>query len=60
MMVRPCLAALSQEAQAGLRQDLESLYVCHNAATDGTTVIAAEYLGVVATRSRTAGPHARF
>ena len=44
-------AALSQEAQAGLRQDLESLYIRQNAATDGTTIIAAEYLEVVATRS---------
>jgi hypothetical protein len=43
-------AALSQEAQAGLRQDLESLYMRQNAATDGTTIIAAEYLEVVATR----------
>jgi SAM-dependent methyltransferase len=44
-------AALSQEAQAGLRQDLENLYIRQNAATDGTTIIAAEYLEVVATRS---------
>lgn len=44
-------AALSQEAQEGLRQDLESLYIRQNAATDGTTIIAAEYLEVVATRS---------
>ena len=44
-------AALSQEAQAGLRQDLESLYTRQNAATNGTTIIAAEYLEVVATRS---------
>jgi SAM-dependent methyltransferase len=43
-------AALCQDAQAALRRDLESLYTRHNAATDGTTTIAAEYLEVVATR----------
>jgi hypothetical protein len=44
-------AAISDDAQAALRHDLENLYIEHNAATDGTTQIDAEYLEVVATRS---------
>ncbi len=44
-------ASLSEDAQAALRRDLEDLYTQRNAATDGTTNIAAEYLEVVATRS---------
>ena len=44
-------AALSNNGQAALRRDLESLYDQHNGATDGTTNIAAEYLEVVAARS---------
>jgi len=43
-------AGLSEVGQAALRRDLEDLYAQHNKATDGTTVIEAEYLEVVATR----------
>ena len=43
-------AGLSEVGQAALRRDLEDLYAQHNKATDGTTVIEAEYPEVVATR----------
>jgi hypothetical protein len=43
-------ATLSEDAQAALRRDLENLYTRHNTAADGTTIIAAEYLEVVAVR----------
>jgi len=44
-------AALSEAGQADLRRDLEDFYERHNGATDGTTVVEAEYLEVVATRA---------
>jgi SAM-dependent methyltransferase len=44
-------AALSEARQADLRRDLEDFYERHNGATDGTTVVEAEYLEVVATRA---------
>ena len=43
-------AALDAEKQAALRGDLEQLWIEHNTATDGTTLIEAEYLEVVAVR----------
>jgi SAM-dependent methyltransferase len=43
-------AALDAEKQAALHQDLESLWTEHNAATDGTTFVEAEYLEVIAIR----------
>lgn len=43
-------AALDAEKQAALRGDLEQLWTEHNTATDGTTLIEAEYLEVVAVR----------
>lgn len=43
-------AALDAEKQSALRGDLEKLWTEHNAATDGTTAIGAEYLEVVAIR----------
>ncbi len=43
-------AALDAEKQSALREDLEQLWTEHNAATDGTTLIEAEYLEVVAIR----------
>ena len=44
-------AGLSQTGQAGLRHDLEDLYVHHNGNNDGTTSVAAEYLAIIATRA---------
>ncbi|HEY2620561.1 MAG TPA: methyltransferase domain-containing protein [Acetobacteraceae bacterium] len=44
-------AGLSEAGQAGLRRDLEDLYVRHNENAGGTTSIAAEYLEVIATRA---------
>jgi SAM-dependent methyltransferase len=44
------LSAYSFEKQAALRRDLEQLWTEHNTATDGTTLIQAEYLEVVAIR----------
>ena len=43
-------AALDAEKQAALRGDLEQLWIEHNTATDGTTLVEAEYLEVVAIR----------
>jgi len=43
-------AALPDERQMELRQDLESLWKQNNLATDGTVKVEAEYLEVVATR----------
>jgi SAM-dependent methyltransferase len=43
-------AALDVEKQAALRQDLESLWTEHNRAANGTTVVEAEYLEVIAIR----------
>ena len=43
-------AALDAEKQAALRGDLEQLWIEHNTATDGTTLVEAEYLEVVAVR----------
>jgi SAM-dependent methyltransferase len=44
-------ATLSEDAQAALHRDLEALYTRHNLAADGTTIIDAEYLEVVARKS---------
>lgn len=43
-------AALDDEGQAALRQDLEQLWTEHNRAADGTTEVESEYLEVIATR----------
>ena len=43
-------AALDAEKQSALRRDLEGLWTEHNTATDGTTLVLAEYLEVVAIR----------
>ncbi len=43
-------AALDAEKQSALRGDLEQLWTEHNTATDGTTLVASEYLEVVAIR----------
>jgi SAM-dependent methyltransferase len=43
-------AALDAEKQSALRRDLEQLWTEHNLATDGTTLVLAEYLEVVAIR----------
>ena len=40
--------ALDENAQAALRKDLEDLWAADNQATDGTTLVDAEYLEVVA------------
>jgi SAM-dependent methyltransferase len=42
--------ALNAEQQSALRADLEQLWTEHNTATDGTTLLGAEYLEVVAIR----------
>ena len=44
-------AALPEDKQALLRNDLEKHWAQHNIATDGTTCVEAEYLEVVATRA---------
>ena len=41
---------LDEEKQAALRKDLEQLWSSKNQATDGTTLVPAEYLEVIATR----------
>jgi len=43
-------AALDDEGQAALRQDLEQLWSEHNRADDGTTEVESEYLEVIAVR----------
>jgi SAM-dependent methyltransferase len=43
-------AALDSEKQSALKADLDQLWAEHNTATDGTTLIGAEYLEVVAFR----------
>lgn len=43
-------AALDDDGQAALRQELEQLWAAHNRATDGTTSVEPEYLEVSATR----------
>ena len=43
--------ALDADGQAALRNDLERLWAEHNQATDGTTLVAGEYLEVIATRN---------
>ena len=43
-------AALDDAGQAALTADLEALIARHNVATDGTMVVPAEYLEVVAVR----------
>ena len=42
--------ALDETAQAALRSDLEQLWAANNQATDGSTVVDAEYLEVLARR----------
>ena len=42
--------ALDENAQAALRKDLEELWAANNQASDGTTVVDAEYLEVVAVK----------
>ena len=42
--------ALDDNGQNALRRDLEQHWTAHNQATDGTTVVPAEYLKVVAVR----------
>jgi SAM-dependent methyltransferase len=44
-------AALADDAQAGLRSDLEQLWTANNMATDGTTEIESEFLEVIAIRA---------
>jgi hypothetical protein len=44
------LVALDIEAREALRHELESLLRRHNQATDGTTLVEAEYLDFQATR----------
>src|SRR5215813_9569693 len=43
--------ALDENGQAALRKDLEELWAANNQATDGTTVVDAEYLEVIAERA---------
>ena len=43
--------ALDESKQAELRKDLEHLWGAHNRASDGSTVVDAEYLEVIATRA---------
>lgn len=42
---------LDENGQLALRQDLEQLWTAHNRATDGTTVVDAEFLQVIAVRA---------
>ena len=42
---------LDADGQAALRSDLESLWVEHNQATDGTTLVESEYLEVYAAKA---------
>jgi 2-polyprenyl-3-methyl-5-hydroxy-6-metoxy-1,4-benzoquinol methylase len=44
-------ASLDDDGQAALRRDLEALWNEHNRATDGTTLVEAEYLEVIAVRA---------
>lgn len=44
-------ASLSDARQAELQRDLEDFYERHNRATDGTTMVEAEFLEVVAARA---------
>jgi SAM-dependent methyltransferase len=46
-------ARLDEPAQAAYAAALEQLWIDHNEATDGRTVIQAEYLAVLATRAQT-------
>ncbi len=46
---KKAFGALSEDKQPPLRRDLELLWSQHNRATDGTTLVEAEYLEVVAT-----------
>jgi SAM-dependent methyltransferase len=46
--IRNAFAALEDEQRASLRRDLETLWIDHNRATDGTTCVQAEYLEVLA------------
>jgi SAM-dependent methyltransferase len=49
-------AALDEAGQDTLRRDLELLWTAHNRASDGSTVVDAEYLEVVAIRAGEALP----
>lgn len=42
---------LDEDAQAALRKDLDQIWTEHNRATDGTTVVDAEFLEVIAVRA---------
>ena len=42
--------ALDEKAQAALRKDLEELWAANNQATDGTTLVDADYLEVIAVK----------
>ncbi|HSM87724.1 MAG TPA: hypothetical protein VLT16_16330, partial [Candidatus Limnocylindrales bacterium] len=44
-------ASLDDEGQKRLHRELESLWTSHNRAGGGLTVVAAEYLEVIATRA---------
>jgi SAM-dependent methyltransferase len=46
--IRNAFAALEDEHRASLRRELETLWIDHNRATDGTTRVQAEYLEVLA------------
>lgn len=48
---RQAFAALNADGQAALFKDMERLWADNNQATDGTTMVQAEYLEVVALRS---------
>jgi ubiquinone/menaquinone biosynthesis C-methylase UbiE len=49
-------AVLETTSQNNLRHDLEQVFSSHNKATDGTTSLEAEYLEVIAVRSRYSSP----
>ena len=42
---------LDENAQAALRKDLEQIWTEHNRATDGSTLVEAEFLEVIAVRA---------
>lgn len=48
---RQAFAALDADGQAVLFKDMETLWADNNQATDGTTMVQAEYLEVIASRS---------
>lgn len=52
--VSRAFASLDGNGQEQLRSELAGLWSAHNTAVDGTTVVDAEYLEVIATRGRSA------